>query len=268
LHNYTAGSQRAYRFTPTPPNPPTNFNVSNITNNAMTLTWNDASNETGYALYRSIDGGATYTFVQQLAANTTFFNATGLPSNTDVYWRLFSFRESLSAQQDNIGTTLSSSVITSVADGNWNNTATWSSGTIPTANDSVFISVGDTVSLNTTTATCLRLEIDGTLQYLGGTNSTLTVNTDLKVNSSGTISNVSATFGNNSLNIGGLNTVSTTNGSIINNGIIDINNGVNGVILNMFGNGKQMNILKCFYMTTQEINYQQVVHMLILVKNH
>ena len=237
IHSWTTGSQRAYRFIPTPPNPPTNFNITNITNNAMTLTWNDASNETGYAIYRSIDGGATYTFVQQLAANTTVFNATGLPSNTDVYWRLFSFRESLSAQQDNVGTTLASSVITSVADGNWNNAATWSSGTIPTANDSVFISVGDTVSLNTTTATCLRLEIDGTLQYLGGTNSTLTVNTDLIVNSSGTISNVSATFGNNSLNIGGLNTVSTTNGSIINNGIIDINNGVNGVILNMFGNG-------------------------------
>ena len=237
LHNYTGGSQRAYRFTPTPPNPPTNFNITNITNSAMTLTWTDASNETGYALYRSVDGGSTYTFVQQLAANTTIFNATGLPSNTDVYWRLFSFRESLSAQQDNVGTTLASSVITSVADGNWNNTATWSTGTIPNANDSVLISAGDTVLVNINNATSTFLAVDGALHFEGAAANILNILTSLQVNSTGAVRSLTTTTGNNTLSVGGASTASTTNGGIINNGIIDIDNGTNGVALNMFGNG-------------------------------
>lgn len=237
LHNYTPGAQRAFRFIPNPPNDPSNFTISNITNNAMTLNWTDASNETGYVLYRSIDGGATYTFVQQLAANTTIFNATGLPSNTDVYWRLFSLRESLGSQQDNVGTTFASNVISSVTDGNWNNPSTWSSGTIPTANDSVLISAGDTVLLNFNTAACLQLSVNGAIHYSGSTANILTVNTNLIVNSNGAIRSFTTTVGTNTLNIGGLNTASLTNGSIINNGIIDIELGANGVTLNMFGNG-------------------------------
>ncbi|MFA9212520.1 MAG: beta strand repeat-containing protein [Candidatus Methylacidiphilales bacterium] len=237
LHNYTSGNQRAFRFIPNPPNDPSNFTISNITNNAMTLNWTDASNETGYVLYRSIDGGLTYTFVTLLAANVTIFNATGLPSNTDVYWRLFSLRESLGAQQDNVGTTFASNVITSVTDGNWNNTATWSSGTIPTANDSVLISAGDTVLVNFNTATCLQLNVNGAVHFAGATNNILTINTDLIVNNGGAIRSFTTTTGTNTLNVGGLNTASVTNGSIINNGIIDIELGTNGVTLNMFGNG-------------------------------
>jgi len=237
LHNYTSGNQRAFRFIPNPPNDPSNFTISNITNNAMTLNWTDASNETGYVLYRSIDGGLTYTFVTLLAANVTTFNATGLPSNTDVYWRLFSLRESLGAQQDNVGTTFASNVITSVTDGNWNNTATWSSGTIPTANDSVLISAGDTVLVNFNTATCLQLNVNGAVHFAGATNNILTINTDLIVNNGGAIRSFTTTTGSNTLNVGGLNTASVTNGSIINNGIIDIELGTNGVTLNMFGNG-------------------------------
>lgn len=237
LHNYTNGSQRAYRFTPNPPNDPTSFNISNITNNAMTLNWTDASNETGYVLYRSIDGGLTYTFVTSLAANTILYNATGLPSGTDVYWRLFSFRESLGTQLDNVGTTLNSSVITSIADGNWNSITTWSSGTIPTANDSVLISAADTVLVNVNNATCTHLSVDGALHYSGATTNALTILTSLVVNSSGAVRSLTTTTGNNTISVGGANTASTTNGGIINNGIIDLDNGTNGVVLNMFGNG-------------------------------
>ncbi len=237
IHNSSSGFQRSYLFTPNAPNPPTNFTITNVTNSGMTLNWTDASNETGYALYRSIDGGLTYTFVQQLAVNTTIFNATGLPSNTDVYWRIFSIRESLSAQQDNVATTLGSNVITSVTDGNWNNTATWSSGTIPTANDSVLISAGDTVNVNINTATCLRMLVDGALHYTGATNNLLTILTDLEVSPTGAVRSLSTLTNASTLNIGGANINSITNGSIINNGIIDLESGTNGVTLNMFGNG-------------------------------
>ncbi|MFZ4796506.1 MAG: T9SS type A sorting domain-containing protein [Bacteroidia bacterium] len=237
LHNYTNGSQRAYRFTPNPPNDPTSFNISNITNNAMTLNWTDASNETGYVLYRSIDGGLTYTFVTSLAANSVLYNATGLPSGTDVYWRLFSFRESIGTQLDNVGTTLNSSIITSIADGNWNNTTTWSTGTIPTSNDSVLISASDTVLVNINTATCTHLSVDGALHFAGATANALTIMTSLLVNTTGAVRSLTSTTGTNTISVGGANTASTTNGGIINNGIIDLDNGTNGVVFNMFGNG-------------------------------
>lgn len=236
IHSLSNGFQRSYTFTPNAPNPPTNFTISNVTNNGMTLNWTDASNETAYVLYRSIDGGSTYTFVQQLAANVTTYVATGLPSNTDVYWRIFSIRESLSSQQDNMATTLGSSIITSVTDGNWNNTATWSTGTIPTANDSVLISTGDTVLLNVNNATCLRLSVDGALHYNGTTNNILTILTNLEVNPTGAVRSLSTLTGSSTLNIG-QNTNLLTTGSIINNGIIDIESGTNGVTLNILGNG-------------------------------
>ncbi len=236
IHGLSGGFQRSYTFTPNAPNPPTNFTITNVTNNGMTLNWTDASNETAYVLYRSIDGGSTYTFVQQLAANVTTYTATGLPSNTDVYWRIFSVRESLSSQQDNVATTLGSSIITSVTDGNWNNTATWSTGTIPTINDSVLISPGDTVLLNVNNATCLRLSVDGALHYNGNTNNILTILTNLEVNPIGAVRSLSTLTGSSTLNIG-QNTNLLTTGSIINNGIIDIESGTNGVILNILGNG-------------------------------
>jgi hypothetical protein len=59
-------------FTPPTPANPTNLTFSNVQLTSMQLNWTDnANNEVGYVIYRSDDGGATYTFIRQLAANST-----------------------------------------------------------------------------------------------------------------------------------------------------------------------------------------------------
>ena len=66
-----------YTFTPKIPANPTNLTFSAVTLTTMTLNWHDnASNEVGYAIYNSIDG-VNYTFVTQVAANSTNYAASG-----------------------------------------------------------------------------------------------------------------------------------------------------------------------------------------------
>src|ERR1051325_1165951 len=66
----TSGTK--YTFTPPTPADPTALNFTGVTQTAMTLNWTDNSaNEQGFAIYRSSDGGSTYEFVTQTAANAT-----------------------------------------------------------------------------------------------------------------------------------------------------------------------------------------------------
>ena len=83
-----------YTWTPpvTSPNAPTNLTFSNIASTSYTINWTDASNEQAYNIYRSTDG-INYTFIQQVAANTTTFAATGLTAATMYYWNVFSSNE-------------------------------------------------------------------------------------------------------------------------------------------------------------------------------
>lgn len=84
---------QVYTFTPpATPNAPTNLTFSSILTTTYTLNWTDASNETGYRIYRSTDG-VNFTFQSQVAANTTSFNATGLTANTLYYWNVTSVNE-------------------------------------------------------------------------------------------------------------------------------------------------------------------------------
>ncbi|MEW6557166.1 MAG: right-handed parallel beta-helix repeat-containing protein [Elusimicrobiota bacterium] len=65
--------------------------------------------------------------------------------------------------------TLPSSVIKSVASGNWDSTNTWEDGTIPLSSQGVEIQSGHTVTFNRndTAVTCSTITISGTLQYDG-----------------------------------------------------------------------------------------------------
>ena len=67
-------SNSKYTFTPNIPATPTSLSFSNVTCSSMRLSWNDvADNELGYAIYRSDNGGATYTFIRQLIAGSAHF---------------------------------------------------------------------------------------------------------------------------------------------------------------------------------------------------
>lgn len=58
-----------------------------------------------------------------------------------------------------------SKTIISINSGNWNTTQTWNTLTIPTKNDTVIITDGDTININTSSAICNHLDLQGTLFF-------------------------------------------------------------------------------------------------------
>ncbi|MDP4239924.1 MAG: fibronectin type III domain-containing protein, partial [Bacteroidota bacterium] len=65
-----------------------------VSANGMTLNWNDNStNETGFQVYRSDDGGATYSNVATLPANSSNYAATGLQPPLSYHWKIVAVNE-------------------------------------------------------------------------------------------------------------------------------------------------------------------------------
>ncbi|RNI31436.1 T9SS type B sorting domain-containing protein [Rufibacter latericius] len=56
---------------------PSNIRLTNITESAITINWNDVANETGYEVWRSTDG-ATFTMLQAVDAGATSFTDPNL----------------------------------------------------------------------------------------------------------------------------------------------------------------------------------------------
>ncbi len=66
---------------------PTNLTFTSVKWNRITLNWTDnASNELYYAIYRSDDGGSTYSFIDTLASNSTSYTDYPLTINTSYKW--------------------------------------------------------------------------------------------------------------------------------------------------------------------------------------
>jgi hypothetical protein len=75
-----------YTFTPEVPAAPTSLSFSGVGALGMTLGWGDnAGNEVGYAIWRSLDG-VSYEFVTQTAASATSSAQAGLLPGTTYYW--------------------------------------------------------------------------------------------------------------------------------------------------------------------------------------
>ena len=93
LNSSANGSRRVYTFTPPVALAPTDLTFSGVTGGTTTLNWTDnATNESGYLVYRSTDG-ITYTLVNTTAANAITYAATGLAFGTTYYWRVVAFTE-------------------------------------------------------------------------------------------------------------------------------------------------------------------------------
>lgn len=145
--------------TPVPANPGGTLTFSSITQTSMILNWTDwASNEVGYVVYKSTDG-TTYSFVGQVAANTTTLNVTSLGSGTTYYWKVYAVTEgTLSAALTGTQATLSAATYTSITSGLWSDPNTWQTLAVPGLTDDVFISDGTTVTVDMN-AQCHRLTI-------------------------------------------------------------------------------------------------------------
>ncbi len=73
----------------TPPAAPSNLVATAAGASAINLSWTDnAANETGFVLERSLSAGSGFTTVATLPANTTTYSDSGLSSSTTYYYRV------------------------------------------------------------------------------------------------------------------------------------------------------------------------------------
>jgi len=242
LNGQTPGNQRSYTWVPNPINDAGSVLASAITTNSMTLSWNNVANETGYALYRSSDGGVTYTFVATTLPNITTFNATGLLANTTYNWRVYSIRESISGPADGVATTSSATKFITVASGDWSQPTTWLNSIVPSAQDTAEISVSHNVVLDAANISSGTLIVKGTLTYWNNntTQQIFTVNGDVIVESGGSFTAGSSTyappFGNPfRLNIGGSVANANVSGNLIVNGNLDLATAGTAVQVGFYG---------------------------------
>ncbi len=203
LSGITSG--KSYIFTPNVPNAPTGLSFAPVTQTSIQTNWTDnATNEFGYAIFRSLDG-INYSFVAVTAADATSFNDTGLIPGTTYFYQVAAVSEGV------ISSNISGSQATNPAGtdtcagagGNWSDTATWADASVPTAADNVTIGSGCTVTVDTTGAFALNVTINS-----GGT---------LQSPSTGTVTNNQLTVGGNVTNNGTLDfsTNGDTSGAIL-----------------------------------------------------
>lgn len=84
---------RTYSWTPPVPAAPSTLTFTNVSATGMTLNWIDnATNEVGYVIYQSTDG-VNYSFLEQVAANSTQAVETGLSPYMLYYWRVYAVTE-------------------------------------------------------------------------------------------------------------------------------------------------------------------------------
>ncbi len=173
---------KSYIFTPNVPTAPTGLTFTAINSVGLTLNWTDnATNEVGYVIYRSLDG-VNYSFLAQTAANATSYADMGLASTTTYFYQVYAVTEGALSSPVLAGsqaTTAPGNDTCAGAGGNYSAPTTWADGTVPNAGDNVTIQAGCTVTVDTTTATALSLTIasGGSLTAVPGT--TITVGGDL-----------------------------------------------------------------------------------------
>lgn len=217
-HNLGTAPASNSKITIAPPamTAPTTLTFTAVSQTGMTLNWTDASaNEVGFVIYRSDDGGATYNFITQTAANATSYAVTGLLAGTTYYYRVYAVNEGRlsSALSGNQATAAPGSPVT-IASGSWKNKNIWSTNTVPGISDNATIADGHVVtidSLVTVNSITVGQGTSGTL--LIGDNATprtITVigNIDVKaggifrVNANSNTSSHSITTSGNILNAG------------------------------------------------------------------
>ncbi|MEM3373405.1 MAG: G8 domain-containing protein, partial [Candidatus Anstonellales archaeon] len=86
------------------------------------------------------------------------------------------------------------SQIKSSTSGNWDDAATWVGGIIPSANDDVIIDAGHIVTINTSSAVCKNLQVDGTLLFGDNDNQSITVNGSITIGATGVWNSMSGTL--------------------------------------------------------------------------
>lgn len=243
----TSGTR--YTFTPQTATPasPTGITFSTITQTAITVGWTDNSTtEVSFVVTRANDAGFTTNVVNTTVPSTTSAGTgttyssvqSGLLPGQTYYFRIVAINEGTASAALTGSQATTVVVKTSAATGLWSAPGTWSPSGVPTSLDNVIIADGTTVTIDVITATCNNLQVgqgaSGSLIYLAGTASTLSVISNVTVTANGNFNAGIGTLFTHALNIGGTATTASA-GSIINNGTFDMS-GTAGVITTFFGN--------------------------------
>jgi hypothetical protein len=219
-------SGTAYLFTPNLPTAPSGLNFTGTSAVSTTLNWTDnSSNEVGFAIYRSTDGGVNYSFLTQTAANAISFADNTVVPITNYFYRVFAVTEGAvsSATQNSVTTPATGNISSVAAGGLWSVPATWVGGVVPTAGDNVTIVDGATVTIDTAAvAFSVTVGTGGSpaiLQWEATTARTLTVGNFVSIAANGTFQ--SATTGTVTTH------VLSVGADLTNNGVLDFSTNAN-----------------------------------------
>ncbi len=221
LNSLVDGSRRTYSFTSPVPTSPGPLSFTAITAVSYTINWADSTNERLYAIYRSTDG-INFSFFGTAAEDATSFNATGLTPSTNYFWQVFAVSEgalNTTASTGNQMTGAPGNDTCLGAGGNWNTPATWADNSPPTSTDIVTIQSGCTVTIDSSNAFSVIVQSGGVLQFEQTTARTLTVTSDVTIDTGGTFqSNALGTQTGHILSVGG---------NLTNNGTLDFSTNTN-----------------------------------------
>lgn len=230
LNSAADGSRKYYRMVPPLPNAATNLGFTSVTSTGMTLNWTDNStDEVGFAVYKSTDGGTTYNFSSLVAANTTSSVQTGLTPSTSYFWRVYAVSEggmSTALQGSQSSSAAGNIVSNGTGGGLWSAGSTWVGGVAPSSGDNVTITAGDNVTIDMSPS-ILGLTVSGTLQYEVTTARTLTLALGATINTGGSIlTGASGSVTTHVLSVAG---------NVTNNGILDLSIGTAGTGITFTG---------------------------------
>lgn len=136
---------------------PSNLTASAISADSIQLTWTDnASDETGFIIQRSLASGSGFSQIATLGANSTSYTDTGLLAGTAYFYRVSAANavgSSIYSNEATAETTLGDSgTWTSTVGGNWSDTGKWLAGIVASGSGrtaTIAPATGVTVNLNT-----------------------------------------------------------------------------------------------------------------------
>jgi len=228
---------QVYAFTPPAfsPSAPINMSFSDITKTSMTINWVDNSTTESWFVAWISQDGTNYSQIGTVTSTTASgtgasysVSKTGLLPGVTYYLRVTANNEGLppSAFLSGNQSTTAPTEITSIANGNWTATSTWSTSVVPTTLDNVTIADGHTVIIDGT-ATCNSLTVGqgttGILRY-GTVAATMTIIQGVTVATGGTFDAGAAAGANltHTLKIGGALATDLGTGNLTVNGTFDM----------------------------------------------